>query len=150
MAFGKKKDDIAVQQGTSVIEAGIEVHGERIIGSTSITVRGIVRSIFEIDADVTVDHAGYVEGDISSINCVIKGKVVGNVSTTGHLVITDEGTIIGDISCSTLEINQGGNFVGSCNKAKTPVVVRREQTIEEYEEEYENYPANNMKLIDEK
>lgn len=145
MAFGKKRDEINAPTGSSVIETGIEIHGERIVGSTDITVRGIVKSLFEIDADITIDHEGHVEGDISCINCIVKGKVVGNVSTTGHLLITDDGSIIGDISCSSLEINAGGNFIGSCNKAKEPVIIRREVASGEYG--YDNY--NNIKLIDE-
>ncbi|MCL1996098.1 MAG: polymer-forming cytoskeletal protein [Defluviitaleaceae bacterium] len=132
MAFGKKKEEVAVQhRGGSVIEAGIEIYGERIIGNTSITVKGIVYSIFEIGADVIVDHEGYIEGNIACRNCVVKGKVVGNVSAAGHLTITDEGTIIGDIDCASLEVNRGGNFTGTCNKGRNIEVMHREK--EEYE-----------------
>ncbi|MCL1936495.1 MAG: polymer-forming cytoskeletal protein [Defluviitaleaceae bacterium] len=126
MAFGKKKDAEVVLAGASVIEPGIEIYGEKIVGSTSIIIRGIVKSVFEIDAEIVVDHEGYIEGDIYCRNCTVKGKVVGNVSASGHLHITDEGSIIGDVSCGSLEVSSGGNFVGSCNQAKAPTVVRRE------------------------
>lgn len=144
MAFGKKKDEEKMQQGSSVIETGIIVEGDRISGSTSIVVRGIVKSLFELDADVTVDFEGIIEGDISCINCTVRGKVVGNVNSTGHLLITNDGSIIGDITCSSLEVNSGGHFIGSCNKMKDPVVVRRE-SVDSY-----NYDSfGSAKLADE-
>ena len=126
MNFGKKKDETPTKSGMSVIESGIEVIGEKIIGSTDIVIRGLVSSRFEVEADVTIDHEGSIEGDISCINCTVKGKVVGNISATGNLIITDEGSIVGDISCSTLEVRAGANFTGSCNKVHEPLVIRRE------------------------
>ena len=157
MAFGKKKEDgyIAVE-GASIIESGMLIEGELISGSTSMVIRGIIKSDLEVDADVTVDHEGIVEGDISCINCTIKGKVMGNISATGHLCLTDEGSVLGDITCTTLEVTKGASFTGTCNKPKNPITIVKnepsqitDQSSEEQNEEQNYEPFDNIKLVNE-
>lgn len=148
MAFGKKKeDDFVTIEGASIIESGMLIEGELISGSTSMVIRGIIKSDLEVDANITVDHEGIVEGNITCINCTIKGKVIGNISATGHLCLTDDGSVLGDITCTTLEVSKGASFTGTCNKPKNPLVVKtapEQLTDENYE------PFNNIKLVDEK
>lgn len=116
MAFGKKREDI-IAEGVSVIERGIEIYGDKIVGNTNMVIRGIVISRIELDADLVIEDEGHIRGDIKSRNCVVKGNVTGNVYVSGHLHITDEGSIVGDITCTTLEVSTGGNLVGACNKS---------------------------------
>lgn len=154
MSFGKKKDEsftTTPPSDISIIETGIEIIGEKIIGSSDIVVRGLVKCQIEADADVTVCHEGTVNGDISCINCTIQGHVVGNVSVTGHLTIADEGSVVGDISCSSLSVMSGANFVGSCNKPKEPVVVRTKVDTISIATGTENAISliNSIKLLDE-
>ena len=120
MNFGKKREEIIIE-GSAIIEGGIEIYGERIVGSTNLIIRGIVNSQIEVDADLVLEDEGQVNGDIYVHNCVIKGRVNGNIIASGHLHITDDGSVLGDISCTTLEINNGGHLVGSCNKQSQPV-----------------------------
>ena len=166
MAFGKRKEDgFVVVEGASVIESGMLIEGELISGSTSMVIRGIIKSDLEVEADVTVDHEGILEGDITCINCTIKGKVMGNISATGHLCLTDEGSVLGDITCSTLEVTKGASFTGTCNKPRNPITIKSEThqieanlDLEDKEikktsknKKEENYePFDNIKLVDEK
>ena len=120
MNFGKKREDIVVE-GSAIIEGGIEIYGDKIVGSTNLVIRGIVNSRIEIDADLVLEDEGQVNGHIHVRNCVIKGRVNGNVFASGHLHITDDGSILGDISCTTLEVSSGGTLVGSCNKQTEPI-----------------------------
>ena len=136
MAFGKKKkEEEIIINGSSIIERGIEVYGEKIIGSTNIIIRGIVNSQIELDADIILEHEGIINGDLHARNCKIKGRIVGNIFVSGHLHITEEGHVTGDISCTTLEVDSGGVFVGTCNKQSNPIVTRERYTPEIYETE---------------
>ena len=159
MAFGKRKEDgYVVVEGASIIESGMLIQGELISGSTSMVIRGIIKSDIDVEASVTVDHEGIIEGDISCVNCTIKGKVLGNISATGHLCLTDEGSVLGDITCQTLEVTKGASFTGTCNKPKHPLTLKSEpHQIEtsinldkpaDAPTDYE--PFDNIKLVDEK
>ncbi len=115
--FKGTRDEVLFCNDT-IIEHGMVLDASLLSGSCGIIIRGIVRSNIDIDADVCVDSSGTVEGDIVCSNCTVKGRVEGNISATGKLVITEDGTVFGDILCVTLEISQGGNFKGTCNKSK--------------------------------
>ena len=138
MAFNKKREEI-VSEGSSIIERGIEIYGEKIVGSTNMFIRGIVVCPIEMDADLVLEEEGHIKGDINARNCVIKGEVNGNVYVSGHLHITSGGSIIGDITCGTLEISSGGKLIGACNKQVVPTAARplRIAETEGYDEEIE-------------
>lgn len=129
MPFGKKAIAEEEFPTSSIIESGILIEGAKLSGSSNILIRGIVKSKIELDADLTVDYEGLIEGEVNCNNIIIRGKIVGDVTATGSLIIANEGSITGDISCSTLEVHAGGRFIGSCNQVAEPVIKRKELKI---------------------
>ena len=129
MPFGKKAINEDEFPLSSIIESGILIEGAKVSGSSNVLVKGIIKSEVELDADLTVDYEGLIEGEVNCNNILIRGKIVGDVTATGSLVIANEGSITGDISCATLEIHAGGRFIGSCNQVAEPVIKRKELKI---------------------
>ncbi|MCL1925424.1 MAG: polymer-forming cytoskeletal protein [Defluviitaleaceae bacterium] len=129
MAFGKKAIQEEEFETSSIIESGILIEGQKFSGSSNVLVRGIIKSKVELDADLTVDFEGLIEGEVNCNNIIIRGKILGNVTANGSLLIANEGAITGDISCTTLEVQAGGKFIGSCNQVAEPVIKRKELKI---------------------
>jgi len=144
MALRKKKEEEIQLEGSSVIEGGIEIYGDKIVGSTNLMVRGIVNSRIELDADLVLDQEGHINGDIQARNCTIKGKVTGDIRVSGHLQIADYGVVNGNINCSTLEINSGGILIGACNQQIQPNVVRNRELVDSYHDEEEDFDQGEL------
>ncbi|MCL2610370.1 MAG: polymer-forming cytoskeletal protein, partial [Defluviitaleaceae bacterium] len=97
--------------------------------STNLLVRGIIKSKIELDADLTVEYDGLIEGEVNCRNIIVRGNVIGNVTANGSLLIANDGSIMGNISCTTLEVHAGGKLVGSCNQVAEPIIRRQELKI---------------------
>ena len=129
MPFSKKASAEEEFETSSILESGILFEGASISGSTNLLIRGIVKSKIELDADLTIDYDGIVEGEVNCRNIIVRGNVHGNVTANGALLIANEGSIIGNISCTTLEVQAGGKLVGSCNQVVEPIIKRQELKI---------------------
>lgn len=99
---------------------------DTIIGTTSniqgtITSSGTVRidgnytGNVTSDADVIVGEGGIIDGNISSVNVIISGKVNGNISCKGLLEISSTGRLIGDVEVKNIAITDGAVFKGKCD-----------------------------------
>ncbi len=104
--FGNKKSNTRltfVAQGTKL---SVESHfaGEALIGGE---VYGKVSSTEK----VTIEIDGYLNGELNCEELKVSGNFKGKLKCK-KLNITSTGTVEGEIACESMEIFEGGQFIG--------------------------------------
>lgn len=84
-------------------------------GSGLIKNDGILNGDVIIENDLETSSLSYVKGNISCYNATINGKIDGNISCAGKLIIGSTGLVHGDIIVKDLIIMQGGILQGKCS-----------------------------------
>lgn len=96
---------------------------ENILGRTSLCrgdltsdgayrIDGWVEGSVESGSAVVIGESGAVRGNVRGTDIVVAGKIMGNVSCSGHLEILATGKIEGDIDAKSVRIETGGVFRG--------------------------------------
>jgi len=83
-------------------------------GSGYIKNDGIINGDVLIENDLETSSLSYIKGNISCYNAAINGKIDGNISCSGKLIIGSTGLVHGDITVKDLIIIQGGILQGQC------------------------------------
>ncbi len=65
------------------------------------------------DHDLHIEREAKVQADIRGKNITILGKVTGNVTASGKILIGNEAKMIGDLSAPQIAIQDGAKFKGS-------------------------------------
>jgi cytoskeletal protein CcmA (bactofilin family) len=74
---------------------------------------GSVEGNVEARSAIVVGESGLVRGDLRGTDIVVAGRVLGNVTSSGHLEILAKGRIEGDIDAKSVRIETGGVFRGT-------------------------------------
>ncbi|THF79868.1 bactofilin family protein [Cohnella fermenti] len=99
------KTDTLIGEGT--------VFNGKITSQASIRLEGEVRGDIECEGDVIIGERGSAHSDIVARNVILAGKVTGNVSAKGKLVLKTTGFLLGDLQAQELEVEPGGVFQGT-------------------------------------
>jgi len=106
--------EIKRQSATAtLVSRGTIVEGQ-LISSTDIRIEGECRGQIECSADIIIGEGGAAHCSITGQNITIAGKVTGNVSANGSLIITSTGQLLGNVSAQSLLIQDGGLLNGNC------------------------------------
>jgi len=92
--------------------SGLRVKGE-ITGSEDLQVDGLVEGPISIGGHMlTVGSTAQLNSEVHAGEVVVSGKLVGDVHANGRVEITKDGSIIGDIACARISIEDGAHFKG--------------------------------------
>lgn len=92
--------------------SSLQIKGE-ITGSEDLQIDGIVEGPIFLDGHtLTVGSTAQLNSEIHAGEVVVYGKAVGNVDARGRVEITKDGSIVGDISCARISIEDGAHFKG--------------------------------------
>jgi cytoskeletal protein CcmA (bactofilin family) len=97
---------------TAVIGTSMTIKGE-IVSREELVVDGEVDGSMQSQSLLTVGPNGKVHANIKAQEVAIYGAVRGNVEVTGKLSIREQGSLIGDIKCAGISIDDGAYFKGS-------------------------------------
>ena len=97
---------------TATIGASMTIKGE-IISREELVVDGEVDGSMQSQSLLTVGPNGKVRANIKAQEVAIYGSVRGNVEVSGKLSIREQGSLIGDIKCAGISIDDGAYFKGS-------------------------------------
>jgi len=97
--------------GRTIIGESILVNG-RLDGDEDLTVRGRVEGAINLTKTLTIEPSGIVKADVSVRNVIISGVVVGNVTASESVELTQEGRMVGDIRAPRVIIVDGASFRG--------------------------------------
>src|SRR5690606_29523378 len=103
---------MAEATGSTVVGDSILIRGN-LQGDEDLTVLGRVEGTVNLTRTLNVEESGIVKADVSVRNAVVSGVLVGNISATDTVEITDTGRMVGDIRAPRVIVVDGARFRGS-------------------------------------
>ncbi len=87
-------------KGTLLVEGGVRIDGE-------------VKGIIESNGFITIGLSGVANANIKANECLVSGKVVGNIVCEDALELDKTADLTGDIIAKVLKIHTGAVFNGN-------------------------------------
>jgi cytoskeletal protein CcmA (bactofilin family) len=81
-------------------------------GDEDLTVQGRIEGSLSLTKTLIIEPNGVVKADVSVANAVISGVMVGNLTASDSLEITDTGRMVGDIRAPRVIIVEGASVRG--------------------------------------
>jgi len=81
-------------------------------GDEDLTVQGRIEGSLNLTKTLIIEPNGVVKADVSVANAVISGVMVGNLTASDSLEITDTGRMVGDIRAPRVIIVEGASVRG--------------------------------------
>lgn len=114
--FGRRRSGTTTLIGEgAVLEGTLKVHG-------SVVLEGRLEGTILGDGEVTIGPTGVVRGDIEAARVIIAGRVEGRAAAREHLHVLRGGTLVGDGTYETLEVETGGVIEGRAVRRGSAVV----------------------------
>lgn len=107
----------------SLISEGVEIKGQVFVQG-SMRIDGRIEGQLDVKGDLVIGEKGQVKGGIKVENLVLAGKIEGDVQARGRFELTSTGTMNGDVTCSTLTIEEGGLLNGTSKMSKNASEVK--------------------------
>lgn len=107
-------------KGTLYVQGGVRVDGE-------------VEGTIESDGFVTIGSSGIAKANIKADECLISGKVVGNVTCKDAIELDRSARMNGDIVAKILKIHTGAVFNGNSSMNSGAKTIRNPIIIENVE-----------------
>jgi cytoskeletal protein CcmA (bactofilin family) len=99
-----------VEQAT--IGRTLRIKGE-VSGSEALYIDGCIEGKITMpESRVTIGRNGKVDASIVAREVVVMGKVTGNLECSDRVDIRSEGSLIGDVSCSRISVEDGALLKG--------------------------------------
>ncbi len=111
---------MATSDGSTIIGESILISGS-LNGDEDLTVNGRVEGTLALTKTLLVEPTGIVKAEVQVKNCVIAGVVVGNVTATESVEITNQGRMVGDITAPRVIIVDGASFRGRIDMGEVDV-----------------------------
>lgn len=97
---------------STIVGPSILINGN-LQGDEDLTVLGRVEGTLSLTKTLNVAESGIVKADISVRNAVVSGVVVGNITASDSVEITEAGRMVGDIRAPRVIIVDGARFRGT-------------------------------------
>src|SRR2546423_14578014 len=105
-------------QEQATIGKSLVIKGE-VTGSESLYIDGRVEGTINLPGNrVTVGRNGQVQANINAREVVVLGKVKGNLTASASVDIRGEGSLVGDVVCQRISIEDGAYFKGGIDIRK--------------------------------
>ncbi|MBI3178997.1 MAG: polymer-forming cytoskeletal protein, partial [Deltaproteobacteria bacterium] len=116
---------------STVVGPSIVINGN-LQGDEDLTILGRVEGSISLTKTLNVEQSGVVKAEVSVRNAVVSGVIVGNVTATDSVEITDAGRMVGDIRAPRVIIVDGARFRGAVDmgnleapRASAPLPARK-------------------------
>lgn len=94
------------------IGASLQIKGH-VTGGEDLQIDGIVNGPISLSGhELTVGGTAQLTSEVHAGDVVVYGKVIGNVHARGRVDIKKDGSIVGDIACARISIEDGAHFKG--------------------------------------
>lgn len=99
-------DDMVTVVGENTVVKG------SLQGDENLTVFGRVEGTINLSKTLIVESSGIVLADVEVQDAIVSGVVVGNITATNSVQLTEEGRVVGDLSAPRCIIVDGASFRG--------------------------------------
>jgi cytoskeletal protein CcmA (bactofilin family) len=97
---------------STIVGESILINGN-LQGDEDLTVLGRVEGSISLTKTLNVEESGIVKANIAVRNAVISGVVVGNITATDSVELTEVGRMVGDIKAPRVIIVDGARYRGA-------------------------------------
>ncbi|QFU23393.1 polymer-forming cytoskeletal protein [Shewanella eurypsychrophilus] len=104
--FGNKKNN----SGLTFVAQGTKLSGESHFSGEAL-IGGELYGKISSAGKITIEVDGYVDGELNCEELKVSGNFKGKLKCN-KLNITSTGTVEGEIACESMEIFEGGQFIG--------------------------------------
>ncbi|AQS38788.1 Polymer-forming cytoskeletal [Shewanella psychrophila] len=104
--FGNKKSNT----GLTFVAQGTKLSGESHFAGEAL-IGGEMYGKVSSTGKITIETDGYVDGELNCDELKVSGNFKGKLKCK-KLNITSTGTVEGEIACESMEIFEGGQFIG--------------------------------------
>lgn len=109
----KSQSTGAANAAESIVGPSVKIDGD-LKSQGNLRIDGTVTGKVKTTQNLYVGESANISADVEAENAVISGSVQGNVKVSGALVLGKNGRLIGDMSCGTLQVEEGAFFMGKC------------------------------------
>jgi len=99
-------------KGTLFVQGGVRVDGE-------------VQGTIESDGFVTIGSSGFAKANIKAEECLVSGKVEGNIVCKDAIELDRSARMNGDIVAKVLMIHTGAVFNGNSSMTSDPKIIKK-------------------------
>jgi cytoskeletal protein CcmA (bactofilin family) len=103
----------------TIVAAGVSILGE-LRGRSGIELKGTIEGIIDVEGLLWLRPGARVTGNISAIDVLVEGEVVGDISAREKIELGATSRVIGDLRAQALAIADGGFFEGHITMAGSP------------------------------
>ena len=103
---------MADNNASTIVGPSILINGN-LQGDEDLTVLGRVEGSISLTRTLHVEESGIVKADIQVRNAVVSGVVVGNITASDSVELTEAGRMVGDIRAPRVIIVDGARFRGA-------------------------------------
>lgn len=107
-------------KGTLYVQGGVRIDGE-------------IEGSIESDGFVTIGSSSVANADIKAAECLISGKVIGNVTCKDAIELDRSARMNGDIVAKILKIHTGAVFNGKSSMTSNSKTIKNPIIIENVE-----------------
>lgn len=108
------KDNKRLSPSDTLIGQGTLSEG-KLSCEENLRIEGEHRGDIDCKADVIIGESGIARSAISARDLTVAGKVFGDTSMTGRLIITSSGQLTGSVTATSIIIQEGGQLNGMCH-----------------------------------
>lgn len=102
-----------IKAGQTDIGPSVFIQGE-VTGSETVVIAGHLKGRIKLEGhDLVIEKSGRVEADVTVRNLTLHGELIGNVSASQRVLITEKARMTGDITTSRISVLEGAQFKGS-------------------------------------
>src|SRR5688500_15579455 len=121
------------ENAPTIIGDSILVNGH-LQGDEDLTILGRVHGTVNLTKTLVVEESGIVKADVSVRNAIVSGVVVGNITASDSVELTEAGRMVGDIKAPRVIIVDGARFRGTVDmgnlEAPRPTTPLPARTVE--------------------
>ncbi|OBR64332.1 hypothetical protein A7K91_12515 [Paenibacillus oryzae] len=107
------KDNKRLVAADTLIGQGTIVEG-KLMSEGNLRIEGECRGDIICHGDVVIGECGIVRSAVEARDITLAGKLYGDITAKGRLIITSAGHLIGNVSAASLVIQDGGMVNGHC------------------------------------
>lgn len=136
MAIKKK---VGTTGGDSPNRLNVIVEGSKIIGDfiaeSNVRIDGEIKGNVSSSSKIVIGQSGFISGNLVCADADVEGRIEGTLKVEGLLTLRSKAKIVGEITTSKIQIEEGAEFSGECKMSnfapKSKTSTSKENTLQE-------------------
>lgn len=84
-----------------------------IVSEGDLHINGKVKGTIKCSGSISLGDEGRIEGEVFAENAIVGGEINGKLVTKAKVTLESKSTLIGELSCARLSIEEGAVFDGN-------------------------------------